>query len=323
MSFSSDSDDGYTNSITGVAISNQSILILCTLGFGTLGLVIFIILRHLSTDQENENEQSNVRGYDDVLDDSDVATLNRAQRRARAKFRMKKARRAPTPNVGAQVGEGDENVLGGENNQVGRDDNDGIVAVDANLSRKERQRAAKAKEREERKVYSEKARVLREKKQSTKTKSEDKNVCDDKEINKSSVLYANDVLSVKDIFPRMANVEDALSEYLFWESIMKNLKRTTNPNDEIISIAQSIPKMTIHEFLERLEHNGSVSIASLADEFGITIPQALDELERINKKHGVIGVADSKGNFVYVSMKMIQDAIKIGQDAGRIPFPTS
>ena len=323
MSFSSDIDDGYTNSITGVAISNQSILILCTLGFGTLGLVLFIILRHLSTDQENENEQSYVRGYDDVLDDSDVATLNRAQRRARAKFRMKKARRAPTPNVGAQVGEGDENVLGGENNQVGRDDNDGIVAVDANRSRKERQRAAKAKEREERKVYSEKARVLREKKQSTKTKSEDKNVCDDTEINNSSVLDANDVLSVEDIFPRMANVEDALSEYLFWESIMKNLKQTTNPNDEIISIAQSIPKMTIHGFVERLKHDGSVSIASLANEFGITIPQALDELERINKQHGVIGVADSKGNFVYVSMKMIQDAIKIGQYAGRIPFPTS
>ena len=70
MSFSSDIDDGYTNSITGVAISNQSILILCTLGFGTLGLVILLILRHLSTDKENENEIdiSHGRGHVTAVD---------------------------------------------------------------------------------------------------------------------------------------------------------------------------------------------------------------------------------------------------------------
>ena len=157
MSFSNNNNDGereYVNSISGIAISNKTILILSTIGFGILGLVLFYILRRL-TDQPTDQDDNEERDYGEILNDSDVATLNRAQRRARAKYRMKNARRVAQPvqvnnNNNREDGEEDENQ-----NQ------DNIQLVNNNnLSRKERQKAAKKKEREERKVSAEEAPVF-------------------------------------------------------------------------------------------------------------------------------------------------------------------
>jgi len=53
----------------------------------------------------------------------------------------------------------------------------------------------------------------------------------------------------------------------------------------------------------------------------ISVEQALMELENINKEHGIIGVIDAKGNFVYVSMEMIKKAIQVGRNAGRVLLP--
>lgn len=313
MSFAYRNEDGtpnYTANITGVAFSNQTILIVSTLGFGALGLVLFLILRHLSpTAGDDHDEQDQNRDvYGEMLDQSDVATLNRAQRRAKAKFRMKKARRAVAPT--AQEDEG-----GGEaDNDVGNND-----LADANqLTRKERQRAAKEMERKERKVYAKEAQLWREKKQST-MKSEGSSSCD---VNEHDIDSEEaDKLSLEDVFPQYANEHDATSEYLFWESIMKNLKQKEN-SDDIMSIAEQIPKMIIRDFIERLKRCGKVSTATLAEEFGISCTQAMDELENnINKKHGIVGIPHD-GYFVYVSLEMIKEAIKIGQDSGRLSCPT-
>ncbi|KAL7531197.1 hypothetical protein ACHAXR_003891 [Thalassiosira sp. AJA248-18] len=331
MSFSSYGQDGdepnYTYNITGVAISNKTIVLVSSIGFASLGLVLFIILRRLSTNNDHDEQQeNNVRArdaYGEILDQSDVATLNRAQRRARAKFRMKKARRIQTPgqhqaegiggdDAGALAqgnGEGD-NVMrhnGGRNNDL------------SNLTRKERQKAAKAMEREERKISAEEARLWREKKHPT-MKSEGNNR-DDKEKMLEYSIEDNE-LSVEEIYPRSSDENDPLSESLFWESIVKNIKEKTNSSGEIISIVEQLPKMTIREFIERLKQNGSVPIASLADEFRIAVPQALAELEKINNQHGIVGISDANsGSFIYVSMEMIKEAIQYGEDAGRVSCP--
>ena len=317
MSFSYRHDEDEpsdTYNITGVAISNKSILILSAIGFGLLGFVFyFLILRRLSSIDDHAEQQENARRdvYGEMLDQSDVATLNRAQRRARAKFRMKKAAEGiDGDDGGAANGEGGvmrENVGGNHNLE------------ETNLSRKERQKAAREMEREERKLNAEEARVWREKKQST-MKSEGSR-CDGKEKMAESSNKESE-LSLGEIFPRRKNVNDAFSEFLFWESIMKKIKEKANSYDEMISSAHQMPKMTIREFVERLKQNGSVSIATLADEFGgISVPEVLIELENINKQHGIIGVPDANGNFVYVSTEMIKLAIKLGNDAGRISYP--
>jgi len=309
MSFSNNINEGeseYINSISGIAISNKSILVLSTIGFGILGLVLYCILRRL-TDQPTDQDDNEERDYGEILNDSDVATLNRAQRRARAKYRMKNARRVAQPVV--QVNNGED---------VDEDDNenqDNVPQVNINnLSRKERQRAAKKKEREERKISAEEARKWRENNQSKSIK---------KSIDKNTKPDESKELSVEDVFLQRANVNDVLSEYLFREYIVKNIKQMDISNDEMISVANQIPKMTIHEFIERLKQKGSISISSLADEFDISEQECLHQLEYINKQHGIIGVVDSKGCFVYVSMEMIKEAIKLGNDAGRIVCPKS
>lgn len=299
-------------------MSNQSLVIISTVGFGFLGLAMYFVLRQLSaTAEENEIEE---RDYDEILEQSDVATLNRAQRRARAKYRMKNTRRAAVPGQQQPIAnEGDGPEVGGEGEIDGGEGNNGDVSANANLSRKERRLAAKQQEREERKTYAEEARLYREKKKQSTVSDDKRNTSE--ENNKKSIAKE---LSIEDIFPRRANKDDALSEYLFWETIMKKMKQEmeTNDNDDDDDIR--IPKMvTIHDFVERLKQTGSVSVASLAEEFGITMLEVLGELESMNQQHGIIGVLDSKGNFVYVSLDMIKEAIKIGQDAGRVECPIS
>jgi len=222
---------------------------------------------------------------------------------------MKNARRVAQP---VQVNNNDNREDGEEDENQNQDN---IQQVNNNnLSRKERQKAAKKKEREERKVSAEEARKWREKNQSKSIKkSTDKGLSEESKV-----------LSVDDVFPQRANVNDALSEYMFREYIVKNIKQMNISNeDEMISVANQIPKMTIHEFIERLKQDGSISISSLADEFDISEQECLHQLEYINKQHGIIGVVDSKGCFVYVSMEMIKEAIKLGNDAGRIVCPKS
>ena len=106
-----------------------------------------------------------LQNYDEFLDQSDVGTLNRAERRARAKLRMKKARRANVP----VARNGDD--ADGNDGQLHADvQND--AAEDAGLSRKERQKAAKALEREERKASAEIARARREVEQKKRVKKQ-------------------------------------------------------------------------------------------------------------------------------------------------------
>lgn len=322
-------EPNYAYDITGVAVSNTTILLISTLGFGALGFVLyFLILRRLSDQDAANEQQENERGrdmYGEMLDQTDAATLNRAQRRARAKFRMKKSRRAAVPGQqqaegevdGADAGAAAQRIVEGEGN------NDNDMAADANLTRKERQMAAKAKERKERRAYAEEAKSWRNKKrQSSSIDQQNETDVNEKIISESSKSDQRE-LSLEEIFPRNSNENDALSEWLFWESIAENIKDKSATSDEMISIVEQMPKMTIREFIQRLKQQGSVSIASLANELRISVSQCLDELERINKQHGIVGLADGKGNFVHVSMEMINEAVRIGNDAGIIVHPDS
>jgi hypothetical protein len=175
-------------------------------------------------------------------------------------------------------------------------------------------------EREERKVYAEEARLWREKQQSS-NRSEG-GPSDEKGVRVESPLEAKEI-SLEEIFPRSLDEKDALSDVLFWESLVKNIKRKASSNDVMCFAAQKLRRVTIRQFIERLIENGSVPMVALADEFGMTVPDTLYELEVINKRFGIIGIVDSDGNFVFISMEMIMKAIEFGKLSGRVPFPGS
>ena len=205
---SSQHHEVYTDNISGVAFSNQTLLLVSTIGFASLGLVLFLILRRLSTNVDDKNDhghQENRDAYDEMLDHSNVATLNRAQRRARAKFRMKKARRVVAPGQQAGDGvDGNEAVAA----QDGINNNDVAVAGGANnnLTRRERQQAAKAKEREDRKVYAKEAKLWREKKKNKSTHKSDKdgNLIDGHD-DQDEIKPQENELTVEEMYPKSAD----------------------------------------------------------------------------------------------------------------------
>ena len=157
----------------GLGFSHRTILYVSIAGFILLSMLIGFVL-YKSPKPDNDDEEN--EDYDQKLERADVATLNRAQRRARAKNRMKKNRRiAPLaqPTHHDIDDEGNLIVLDQDDNdqqqpllegEVDDDNNvnplDGMLGgeeEDSNLtshmkskmSRKERQRAAKALEKEE------------------------------------------------------------------------------------------------------------------------------------------------------------------------------
>ncbi len=325
------------DNLTGIALSDRAVIIISTIGFASLGIALYVlILRRggdddgLDDDREGvrrrrgERGQGNVDDYGEILAQSDVATLNRAQRRARAKFRMKKARRAAAPNqqfVEDVEGAADDAALGGDVQRVEWPQDD--ARDDApQLTRKERQKAAKAIEKEERKQYAEEARLRREKESQSRMISAVKAGKESNSNEKDYLRSNKKKFDLDQMFPIKENEEDPLSEYLFWESIMSNLKNhvdSSNYEDRMMELEPR--KMTIHAFLQKLQNHKCIPIASLAHEFGITIPEVLKELQKLNLRYGIVGLHDGEGRFVYISKKMIEEAILSAKREGKILPP--
>lgn len=297
--------------ITGVALSNETILILCTFGFATLGGIIFLILRNQPKyDEEDERFRHRRDNYGDELDKADAATLNRAQRRARAKYKMKQARRdmAPVVQVAARAGDDDNNNDNNIAADGGRiDDDDDVVdnnIAEGNPNRRERQRLAKQMERKERKMYSLEAQRWREKNSVAKSdmKSKTKKCID----NDGDMTSTQNVCMVEDIFPQRLDNNDPLSDIIFWKAIISSIKSRqhddTLSSDELISQLQS-RTMTVREFIERVEFDGSVSIIDLADTVNISISDALREIEQLKELYNISGVVDSSGNYSILKIK--------------------
>lgn len=328
-------NDIYDN-LTGIALSDRAVLFISTIGFAILGIVLyFLILRHSGVVDDIHDVdrawvrhhggaagQENVNNYGEILDQSDAATLNRAQRRARAKFRMKKARRAALNQqvVGDGDGEADEVALRGDVPLAEWVHED--AKEDApQLTRRERQKAAKAMEKQERKQYAEEARVRRERESKSTTMTAVKSGKISKSDGKDTSTSNNKIYDLKLVFPRKENDQDPLSEYLFWESIISKLKNKLNSSNFEDQLRLESRKMTINAFLQVLQTAQSIPIVSLANEFGITIPEVLEELEKLNQRFGIVGLHDGQGQFVYVSKEMIEEAVLVGKREGKIIPP--
>jgi len=160
--------DNYSNNAeVGVGASDTVLLAVSLVGFSIMAALIYsiIIARVKSSDDSDKRGGGGARIGEDGMEDyeeellrADVSTLNRAQRRARAKALMKRQRRVTGPNDNHhQFDDDDGNHDNDDNNNQHHDDDD---ADDdhAQLSRKERQKAAKAAEKEARHLMDEERR---------------------------------------------------------------------------------------------------------------------------------------------------------------------
>lgn len=150
----------------GVGFSDAAILVVSLLGFCFLASTIYsLILLKVQSRKEFDQAEERELDYDELLDRADVATLSRAQRRARAKNIMKRQRRVvaqPLDTGGNEQEDAHEQHL--------EEDDEPPAHTSLTATRKERQKVAKMAELKERKLFDERRRQLQLDAQETATK---------------------------------------------------------------------------------------------------------------------------------------------------------
>lgn len=150
-----------SDSEIGIGFSDRILLGVSIVGFTALVYVVHSLLSGLrggggtgSDDDDNHHDLDGLTDEERLLRCTDVNSLNRTQRRVRAKAIMKEQRRVHHPSVELVMEDNDENG-GDAGAQVAPED----VALPTHrvplpiLSRKERQQQAKVAEKEERRLF--------------------------------------------------------------------------------------------------------------------------------------------------------------------------
>jgi len=281
--------------------SNQTLLLISLNGITVIVIaLIFLCQRAPRSDDE---EEDNIP-YDQALQDADVSLLNRAQRRARAKLLMKKNRRLvndndvnvdadPNPHAGALAALQDAAIEAPDD-----DDNGGnfrnihlppIAAVPRGpqLSRKERQKAAKELERMERKANEEQIRLQKQ------HQEEDRQIRTMVQLEKKQQA-------------ELEKKEEQDREFREWKYIFPEADLDT--------------KVTVKEFVEELDVDPVISLQETAEEFNVTIDALVDRLEQLEKEgricHGILN--RSRDEFIYISPSNMANIADFIQEKGAV-----
>ena len=303
-----------TQSEASVPLSDKALLAVSVAGFVVLATTVYFVLIRpsKSADELDDGDGGGGINYDEALDHADVRTLNRAQRRARARNRMKKNRRVE-PRFGQQLLHGEDNMVGdggrGEAAAApGGDDNQahhllvdaGAVAEEAelsdrdddhhqHLSRKERAKLAKAAEREERRLY-EKERQAARKQVEAAAAAERTEREKDKEV-----------AALKEKKRRALEAQEReLSEHQDW----------------ITLFVQSQSRSTVKDFIQKAKQKKIWHIEAIAKEYGVTTTEAEKRLEQLISDDRFFGIV-SNGIFIFIEpneMQQIADFIKRNGD---------
>lgn len=242
--------------VVGVGFSDTSLLAVSILGFAIMAFLIYSIVlsRVQSADELEKNDVDGDLDYEEELLRADVSTLNRAQRRARAKALMKRERRvAPA--------EGEEGGDGGE---------------DTHLSRKERQKAAKATERKERQkldaARQEEQRVAQQKAQ------------EEKKLR----LELEAIQAEEDRLRREEEEEEQKQqEWERWNTFL------ASPDGSI--------SMTVEEWAKELEQGPSaVHLATIVQRFDTPLKQVKERINQLVRDGRVTGCIDETTNTFWV-----------------------
>lgn len=269
-----------------VGVSDAVILAVSTVGFCMLAYSIYtIVLAKLKTAEELEKEaKEREKTYGEQLAEADVSTLNRAQRRARAKHIMKQQRRL---GGGPDTGENNDNELAmiphEQEMPAFHEDNHLYANAQNLLSRKERQKAAKQIELQERKL-------LEEDRRNEQKKAQEAAVARRKAKEQQQKLQAE-----KDKKERMEQKRaDEQARYRAWKTFI-----------------ESDDSITVREWIQELKQNRIVYLEDLAARFKVkesAVYERIQELIDTNRLSGILEKASNDGNegdtrfrFIYLS----------------------
>mmetsp|Transcript_25008 Transcript_25008/g.54830 ORF Transcript_25008/g.54830 Transcript_25008/m.54830 type:complete len:352 (-) Transcript_25008:101-1156(-) len=268
-----------------VGASDTLLLTVSFAGFCVLAWSVYsIVLTKLKTARElqDETEEQEI-SYDERLAQADVSTLNRAQRRARARHIMKQQRRVTPaatnnhqhvhPMEGEGGNEGQQNLLLEQQQQEQQHD-EGIPPFQddshhANaqhlLSRKERQKAAKQVELQER-------RLLEGDRRKEQRKAQEAAISKRKEKERTKAIRVEHDRKEREE-QRQA---DELTRYRAWKMFLEN---------ENASI-------TVQEWILELKENRVIYLNDLADRFRVSESMVHDRIQELLNTSRVSGVME-------------------------------
>jgi len=262
--------------------SNGTLLIISLTGFTVLFALLAFLCHMSPADAHHDDDENDQINYDKLLQEADVSTLNRAQRRARAKLLMKKNRRLVVPDSQARPEEGQggvhERQQGGNDVQqpmmiLDREENDngdgGDDVLEPNVvlikpSRKERQKAAKELERAERKANESQRKfqmLYEEEQRRTKEKL------------------------MKEAKERVELVRQEKSErdFIEWRYMFPPSEPEKGGDGFGVSVK---------EFLQDLQSNQSLCLSETADRFSVSIEQLIRRIQKLEDDgrilHGIV-----------------------------------
>lgn len=306
----------------GIGASDSLLLIVSGIGFCFLAWTVYsIILTKLKTAKEFDDEQDEV-GYEERLAQADVASLNRAQRRARARHIMRQQRRvAPMErhqihgvvdgdNIGAVNPNNNNNNGDDPNHHDVNDDNneppvqdippmnpnninDAAARAGVLLSRKERVGIAKLLEREERRVLEDVRRKEQEKaqevaKQQKKDKGRLQSLRDEEDRQRRRIQKEDEERALY----------DAWRIFLPPPGLLPPLD-DNGTSSSSSSSSKSVTPLTVKEWIHELEHNRFASVKSLAERFQVSPSQVrkrIQELVATGRLSGILEEEEEEDN---------------------------
>lgn len=290
-----------------VGASDSLLLIVSGIGFLFLAWTVYsIIITKVKSARELQAERAEHElGYDEQLAHADVSTLNRAQRRARARHIMKQQRRVGPPGGAAMhdaVGEEgagvDDNnraqimmVAAEQQQQVPPPDNAIPHFQDdtyhqgsfRHLSRKDRQKAAKQIEREERRLLEEVRR---------KEQIEAQESAQQKRRARERLL----TLQVEEDRKGRKAQRDAEE----WERFQA--WRMFLSSSDPLGIDPTQQSLSVKDWIHELKQERVASLKGLSDRFQVSLDRVLKRVEELLDSGRVTGILDVENDrFIYLS----------------------
>jgi hypothetical protein len=311
-----------------VGVSDAVLLFVSSIGFIMLaGTIYSIILTRLKSAKQIEEMEQDL-DYNQQLANADVSTLNRAQRRARARHIMKQQRRiAPAPTAGAPGNpaapgamEDDDNDNDNDNRNNNallairgvqdddredddneEDDDDGQdQSLHRHLSRKERQKAAKAAEKEERRLFE--ADRQKQQRAAQETAQREKKLREQRQAE-----HVEDQRRLR----LEQKKEQEQKEFEKWKLFLASVDGTTRT----VLVADWIS----HLEKARGVKNRTVQLDSLAKEYGLpltTVQQRIQELVDVGRVTGIFEA--DRQIFIYITQGELRDMAKIIQGEDQV-----
>lgn len=258
------------NAEIGVGFSDAILVAASVTGFLIMATTVYslIVLRLKSSKEVAKEELAGGNGYEEQLAHADVSTLNRTQRRARARAIMKQQRRAlvnvDNPDAGLEIGSDDEGSEDGEtvnptNNRP--------------LSRKERQRAAKATEKDERRVLEDERRE--QQKQTQDDAQKQKRVKEIEDTRKQEAAR---------LFEKKQKEELKIAEFEAWKAFLSSPKRS----------------QSVQEWIDEMKDRRTVLTTEIATSFELHEGKVVQRIQELIKERRVTGVMEGKGRFIFI-----------------------